>query len=142
MQTFWRRMLCFRPLLKQTTEIHDGSKFLRVLFQDRRNTGRIDLEATEMAMRAGLHRAGAAASTTLCRSPSAQTFGGFRGTQNAVNCGRFLDRLRLGPKGPSLPKAREIHAAESQAASQIAFAWLGGVRNLFPTLSEHIQARF
>jgi len=43
---------------------------LRVLFQDRRNTGRIDLEATEMAMRAALHRAGAAALSQLLQFPA------------------------------------------------------------------------
>jgi hypothetical protein len=36
-----------------------------VIFQDRRKTGRIDLEATEMAVRAALHRAGAAALSQL-----------------------------------------------------------------------------
>jgi hypothetical protein len=34
---------------------------LRVVFEDRRRTGRLDLEATEMATRSALHRAGAAA---------------------------------------------------------------------------------
>jgi hypothetical protein len=43
---------------------------LRVLFQDRRNTGRMDLEATEMAMRAALHRAGAAALSQLLQFPA------------------------------------------------------------------------
>jgi len=41
-----------------------------VLFQDRRNTGRMDLEATEMAMRAALHRAGAAALSQLLQFPA------------------------------------------------------------------------
>jgi hypothetical protein len=41
-----------------------------VLFQDRRNTGRLDLEATEMAMRATLHRAGAAALSQLLQFPA------------------------------------------------------------------------
>ena len=36
-----------------------------MVFQDRRKTGRIDLEATEMAVRAALHRAGAAALSQL-----------------------------------------------------------------------------
>jgi len=27
MQTFWRQMLDFRPLLKEKSEIHDGSKY-------------------------------------------------------------------------------------------------------------------
>jgi hypothetical protein len=43
---------------------------LRVLFQDRRNTGRIDLEATEMAMRSALHRAGAGALSQLLQFPA------------------------------------------------------------------------
>ena len=34
-------------------------QLLRVVFQDRRKRGRLDLEATEMAVRSALHRAGA-----------------------------------------------------------------------------------
>ena len=41
-----------------------------MVFQDRRNTGRIDLEATEMAMRSALHRAGAAALSQLLQFPA------------------------------------------------------------------------
>jgi len=40
-----------------------------VVFQERRKTGRIDLEATEMAVRAALHRAGAAALSQLLQFP-------------------------------------------------------------------------
>jgi len=40
-----------------------------VVFQERRQTGQIDLEATEMAMRAALHRAGAAALSRLLQFP-------------------------------------------------------------------------
>jgi Uncharacterised protein family (UPF0236) len=43
---------------------------LRVLSQDQRNTGRIDLEATEMALRSALHRAGAAALSQLLQFPA------------------------------------------------------------------------
>jgi hypothetical protein len=43
---------------------------LRVVFEDRRKTGRLDLEATEMAMRAALHRAGAAALSQLLEFPT------------------------------------------------------------------------
>jgi hypothetical protein len=43
---------------------------LRVVFEDRRKTGRLDLEATEMAMRSALHRAGAAALTQLLEFPA------------------------------------------------------------------------
>ena len=44
-------------------------QLLRVIFQDRRKTGRLDLEATEMAMRSALHRAGAAALSQLLQFP-------------------------------------------------------------------------
>jgi hypothetical protein len=43
---------------------------LRVVFQQRRKTGRLDLEATEMALRSALHRAGAAALRELLRCPA------------------------------------------------------------------------
>jgi len=42
---------------------------LRVVFQNRRKTGRLDLEATEMAVRSALHRAGAAALSQLLQFP-------------------------------------------------------------------------
>ena len=45
-------------------------QFLRVVFQDRRKTGRFDLEATEMALRSALHRAGAAALSQLLQFPA------------------------------------------------------------------------
>jgi Uncharacterised protein family (UPF0236) len=45
-------------------------QFLRVVFEDRRKTGRLDLEATEMAMRSALHRAGAAALSQLLEFPA------------------------------------------------------------------------
>jgi hypothetical protein len=51
-----------------------------VLFQDQRNTGRIDLEATEMAMRAALHRAGAAALSQLLQFPAP------RGAERRLAC--------------------------------------------------------
>ena len=40
-----------------------------MVFEDRRKTGRLDLEATEMAMRSALHRAGAAALSQLLQFP-------------------------------------------------------------------------
>src|SRR5208282_5297981 len=40
-----------------------------MVFQDRRKTGHLDLEATEMAMRSALHRAGAAALSQLLQFP-------------------------------------------------------------------------
>ena len=38
---------------------------LRIIFQERRKTGQLDLEAVEMAMRAAMHKAGAAALSQL-----------------------------------------------------------------------------
>jgi hypothetical protein len=43
---------------------------LRVIFSGRHKTGRLDLEAVEMAVRAAMHRAGAAALTELLRFPA------------------------------------------------------------------------
>jgi hypothetical protein len=42
---------------------------LRVIFSDRRKTGRLDLEAVEAAVRSAMHRAGAAALTEMLRFP-------------------------------------------------------------------------
>jgi hypothetical protein len=41
-----------------------------VIFRDQRETGRVDLEAVEMAFRSALHRAGAAALSELLRFPA------------------------------------------------------------------------
>ncbi len=41
-----------------------------MVFQDRRKTGRLDLEAVEMAVRSALHRAGAAALSQLLQFPA------------------------------------------------------------------------
>jgi hypothetical protein len=43
------------------------SALLRLVFEERRKTGRLDLEAVEMAMRAAMHRAGASALSQLLR---------------------------------------------------------------------------
>ena len=43
---------------------------MRVIFQGRRKSGRLDLEAIEMAVRSALHRAGAAALTELLQLPA------------------------------------------------------------------------
>jgi hypothetical protein len=43
---------------------------LRVIFADRRKSGRLDLEAIEMAVRSALHHAGAAALTGLLQFPA------------------------------------------------------------------------
>lgn len=43
---------------------------MQVIFQERRKTGRFDLEATEMAVRSALHRAGAAALSQLLQFPA------------------------------------------------------------------------
>jgi len=53
---------------------------LRIVFQDRRKTGRLELEATEMAVRAALHRAGAAALSQLLQFPAPT------GEQRTVAC--------------------------------------------------------
>jgi hypothetical protein len=45
-------------------------QLLRVVFQDRRKTGRFDLEAMETAVRSALHRAGAAALSQLLQFPA------------------------------------------------------------------------
>jgi hypothetical protein len=57
---------------------------LRVVFQERRNTGRLDLEATEMAMRAALHRAGATALSQLLQFPAPSE----EGRRLACPCGQ------------------------------------------------------
>jgi hypothetical protein len=43
-----------------------------VIFQGRRKTGHLDLEAIEMAVRSAMHQAGAAALTELLRFPAAE----------------------------------------------------------------------
>ena len=43
---------------------------LSVVFQSRRKTGLVDLEAIEMAVRSAMHRAGAAALTELLQFPA------------------------------------------------------------------------
>ena len=55
-----------------------------MLFQDQRNTGHIDLEATEMAMRSALHRAGAAALSQLLQFPAPRG----EGRTRACPCGQ------------------------------------------------------
>src|SRR5437879_3227611 len=44
-------------------------QLLRVVFQERRKTGHLDLEATEMALRAAMHHAGATALSELLQFP-------------------------------------------------------------------------
>ncbi len=53
---------------------------MRVVFQDRRKTGRFDLEAMERAVRSALHRAGAAALSQLLQFPAPSD------EQHAVAC--------------------------------------------------------
>src|SRR5208283_4158023 len=48
-------------------------QLLRVIFSARGPTGRLDLEAVEMAVRSALHRAGAAALTQLLQFPAPST---------------------------------------------------------------------
>jgi hypothetical protein len=54
------------------------------VFEERRKTGRLDLEATEMAMRSALHRAGAAALSQLLEFPTPTE----EGRTRACPCGR------------------------------------------------------
>ncbi len=54
------------------------------MFQERRNTGRLDLEATEMAMRSALHRAGATALSQLLQFPAPSE----EGRRLACPCGQ------------------------------------------------------
>lgn len=55
-----------------------------MVFEDRRKTGRLDLEATEMAMRSALHRAGAAALSQLLEFPAPNQ----EGRTRACPCGQ------------------------------------------------------
>jgi hypothetical protein len=61
---------------KQTAETirqevtREINQLLRVIFQERRHSGRLDLEAVEMAVRSAMHEAGAAALGELLRLPS------------------------------------------------------------------------
>ncbi len=55
-------------------------QLLRVVFHERRKMGRWDLEATEMALRSALHRAGAAALRELLQFPAPPT------DQRAIPC--------------------------------------------------------
>ena len=48
-------------------------QLLRVIFTGRRKTGRLDLEAVEMAVRSAMHHAGAAALTELLQFPAPAT---------------------------------------------------------------------
>ena len=58
-------------------------EFLRVVFEDRGKTGRLDLEATEMALRSALYRAGAAALSQLLEFPAPNE----EGRTRACPCG-------------------------------------------------------
>ncbi len=50
--------------------IREEDQLFRVIIQDRRKSGRLDLEAVEMAVRPALHHAGAAALTELLQFPA------------------------------------------------------------------------
>ena len=49
--------------------IREIDDLLHVLFNGRRKTGHVDLEASEMMMRSAMHRVGAAGITELLRFP-------------------------------------------------------------------------
>ena len=65
-----------------------------MIFQDRRKTGRLDLEATEMAVRSALHRAGAAALSQLLQFPAP----GEEGRTRACPCGQHAQYHQLRTK--------------------------------------------
>ena len=65
-----------------------------MVFRDQRQTGRIDLEAVEMALRTALHRAGAAALSELLRFPA--PVGGLRTVP--CGCGRAAHYRELRTK--------------------------------------------
>ena len=46
---------------------HEVAQWLQVLFNGRRKTGQVDMEASEMMLRSAMHRAGAAGLTQLLR---------------------------------------------------------------------------
>lgn len=70
----WRKSR--QPSRKKTAEAirqeiaREVDQLLRVVFHERRRTGHLDLEATEMALRSALHRAGAAALNELLQFPA------------------------------------------------------------------------
>jgi hypothetical protein len=72
----FQQLTCRLRLVEEEVEalrqeiMREIKQFLRVVFRDRRNTGRIDLEAIEMAMRSALHWAGAAALRQLLQFPA------------------------------------------------------------------------
>ena len=70
-------------------------QLLRVIFQERRRTGHLDLEATEMAVRSALHRAGAAALSQLLQFPAPSE----EGRAVACGCGQqaYYRELRTKP---------------------------------------------
>jgi hypothetical protein len=49
--------------------VREVDQLLRVIFQERRKTGRLDLEAIEMAVRSAMHHAGATALSELLQCP-------------------------------------------------------------------------
>jgi hypothetical protein len=68
---------------------------LQVILQDRRKNGRLDLEATEMALRSALHQAGAVALGQLlqCDPPSPEQ------RKQACSCGHLAPYLELRSRG-------------------------------------------
>jgi hypothetical protein len=65
-KTLWRRRKKTAETIPQEVE-REVSALLRLVFEEQSKTGRLDLEAVEMAMRAVMHRAGAAALSQLLR---------------------------------------------------------------------------
>jgi len=70
-----RRKELSRGRKKTADAIHhevaqEVERLLQVIFRDQRQTGRLDLEAVEMAVRSTVHRAGAAALAELLQFPA------------------------------------------------------------------------
>jgi hypothetical protein len=94
----------FRQLSQQLLEVaREVDQLLRVIFQERRKTGRLDLEAIEMAVRSVMHHAGATALSELLQFPVPEA------EQRSVlcSCGRQAGYQELRSK-PVLTAVGEI----------------------------------
>ena len=82
----WRVVVTDGPRVGLTVVVaREVNQLLRVVFNGRRQSGRLDLEAVERAMRAAMHQAGAAALSQLlrCEPPGPDH------RQIACPCGRW-----------------------------------------------------
>ena len=88
-------------------EEREVSALLRLVFAERGKTGRLDLEAVEMAKRAALHRAGACALTWTARGANAIL---------ALRSGHFNGRLRITGRAGRQPDFHSPETAHDLAA--------------------------